>query len=148
VAIVLKTACTLFTNYKSGVLTVDEDCACSDAFCADHAVLLVGYDDTHDPPYWKIKNSWSTGWGEDGYVRIAQTETSVGPYGLFGVLVHGVVPDLAYNVTEQIVECSDGCSGSGGDGASDWDWWVWLLIIIAIVGCGCFCCACIFGTKK
>jgi C1A family cysteine protease len=29
----------------------------------DHAVLLVGYNQTH----WTIKNSWNTGWGNNGY---------------------------------------------------------------------------------
>ena len=35
-----------------------------------HAVLVVGYDTTHDPPYWILKNSWSTQWGENGYARL------------------------------------------------------------------------------
>nr|NQU90421.1 hypothetical protein [Bacteroidota bacterium] len=34
-----------------------------------HAVLLVGYDD--DQQCFKAKNSWGTGWGEDGYFRIS-----------------------------------------------------------------------------
>jgi len=35
----------------------------------DHAVLLVGYG-TANKPYWKVKNSWATTWGEDGYIRL------------------------------------------------------------------------------
>lgn len=33
----------------------------------DHAILLVGY--TKD--YWIIKNSWGTGWGENGFGYIS-----------------------------------------------------------------------------
>lgn len=36
----------------------------------DHAVQLIGYDKNADPPYWKIRNSWGSDWGENGYIRI------------------------------------------------------------------------------
>lgn len=37
----------------------------------DHDVLLVGYTDS----YWKIKNSWGTSWGENGFIRLAPGNT-------------------------------------------------------------------------
>ena len=37
-----------------------------------HAVAIVGYNDSQQ--YFKVKNSWGTGWGEGGYFRIAYSE--------------------------------------------------------------------------
>jgi len=35
-----------------------------------HLVSIIGWDDTTTPPCWIVKNSWGTGWGENGYFRI------------------------------------------------------------------------------
>lgn len=37
----------------------------SDELLGGHAILLVGYDD--DTQRFKFRNSWGTGWGDDGY---------------------------------------------------------------------------------
>jgi C1A family cysteine protease len=40
-----------------------------------HCICAVGYDE--EEGYWIIKNSWNTGWGEDGFVRIAYGEVGI-----------------------------------------------------------------------
>jgi hypothetical protein len=55
---------TSFQTYRGGILT---NCISRHM---DHGVLIVGFDDNNDPPYWIIKNSWSKGWGEQGYIRL------------------------------------------------------------------------------
>jgi cathepsin L len=55
-----------FQFYHSGVLTG----TCGTHL--DHGVLLAGYgvDATTGLKFWKVKNSWGSGWGEAGYIRI------------------------------------------------------------------------------
>jgi parallel beta-helix repeat protein len=40
-----------------------------------HAIAIVGYDDIGG--YWICKNSWGTGWGEDGWFRIEYGECEI-----------------------------------------------------------------------
>ncbi|HNY11729.1 MAG TPA: C1 family peptidase, partial [Candidatus Wallbacteria bacterium] len=40
-----------------------------------HVVLIVGYDDFNQ--CWNVKNSWGTGWGENGYFNIKYGECNI-----------------------------------------------------------------------
>jgi len=57
---------------------------------ANHALLLVGYDEEIDSygntvRFWIARNSWGTDWGEDGYVRIARRGGQKGIKGVCGI---------------------------------------------------------------
>jgi C1A family cysteine protease len=60
----------------------------------NHAIVIVGWNDSNG--YWIMKNSWGTGWGESGYMRIAYGCNQIG-YA------------AAYAIPE-----------SGGGGGGDW----------------------------
>jgi len=61
-----------FQLYKSGVFCG----TCGTAL--DHGVLAVGYGDEGTTPYWKVKNSWGTSWGEAGYIRMCRGSDKCG----------------------------------------------------------------------
>lgn len=58
------------SNYTKGVLDVDSCDNVKDQD-RDHAVVLAGFG-TDLLPYLKMKNSWSSEWGEGGYARISE----------------------------------------------------------------------------
>jgi len=71
-----------FQYYSGGVLT--GNCGTN----LDHGVLAVGYgyDSSSQLNYWKVKNSWGTSWGEQGYVLICKECDKNGNQGECGIL--------------------------------------------------------------
>jgi len=61
-----------FQNYKSGIFSG----ACGKNL--DHGVLAVGYGVSGSTQYWKVKNSWGTSWGEQGYIRMIRGQDECG----------------------------------------------------------------------
>ena len=64
VSVAVQADSNVFRNYKSGVLTGG---ACGTNL--NHGVTAVGYS-TSGTPYYRVKNSWGTSWGEQGFIRI------------------------------------------------------------------------------
>lgn len=65
-----------FSFYASGVY-YDEQCK-NGPDDLDHSVLLVGYGNENGQDYWLVKNSWSTYWGDYGYVKMSQKNNNCG----------------------------------------------------------------------
>jgi cathepsin L len=58
--------------YETGVMNNTASGGGDNEWAIDHAVQLVGYgyDKGYDANYWVVRNSWSTLWGEDGFIRL------------------------------------------------------------------------------
>ena len=57
-----------FESYKRGILN-----NCKGTHL-NHAIAAVGYGSEGGKEYWIVRNSWSTRWGEKGYIRMAVGE--------------------------------------------------------------------------
>lgn len=58
-----------WASYTGGVMTVDQ-CGGYAYNDLDHCVQLTGYNADAETPYWMVRNSWSTDWGNDGYIYL------------------------------------------------------------------------------
>nr|XP_021140803.1 digestive cysteine proteinase 1 isoform X2 [Columba livia] len=65
-----------FSFYSNGIY-YEPKCA-NKSGSLDHAVLAVGYGVLQGETYWLIKNSWSTYWGNDGYILMAMRDNNCG----------------------------------------------------------------------
>merc|ERR1712007_76565 len=62
-----------FQMYTGGVLD-SESCGTN----LDHGVAVVGYGTDGGKDYWKVRNSWGSTWGEEGYIRMVRGKNMCG----------------------------------------------------------------------
>jgi C1A family cysteine protease len=60
-----------WSSYWGGIMT---NCGTN----LDHAVQIVGVYPVSSGGYWKIRNSWSTSWGESGFIRLSYGHNTCG----------------------------------------------------------------------
>ncbi|XP_059663548.1 ervatamin-B-like [Cornus florida] len=73
-----------FQLYSGGVFS---------GFCKtslNHGVTVVGYGVDSGRKYWLVRNSWGTGWGERGYIRMERG--SAGKKGICGIAAEASYP--------------------------------------------------------
>jgi C1A family cysteine protease len=77
-----------FQLYKSGVFT--GNCGTK----LDHGVLAVGYGYFEGEDFYLVKNSWSTSWGDKGYIKLGRGAKYNNGDGQCGMLLQASYPVL------------------------------------------------------
>ncbi|OQS02651.1 cysteine protease family C01A [Thraustotheca clavata] len=85
VQVVVEAGNNVWKNYKSGVVR-----QCPGAQ-SDLAALAVGYGTANGVQHFKIKNSWGTVWGEQGYIYL---QRGVGGKGMCNAAEHPLFPKI------------------------------------------------------
>jgi C1A family cysteine protease len=44
----------------------------------NHCVMATGFNTTAETPYWIVRNSWASTWGEAGYIYLEMAENTCG----------------------------------------------------------------------
>lgn len=92
VSVAIEADQTSFQFYSSGVLT--SSCGTN----LDHGVLLVGWGELNGKKYWKVKNSWGSSWGKNGYILLERgINETAGQCGITLMASYPVIPKNLIN---------------------------------------------------
>merc|ERR1712072_654749 len=83
-------------DYTGGVMTTAA-CGSMGANSQDHCVMATGFNTSAPTPYWIVRNSWSSTWGEEGYIYLEMAENTC------GLADDATIPDVKLDLTKQEV---------------------------------------------
>merc|ERR1719316_2039312 len=66
-----------WNDYTGGVLTA-AGCGPMGAMYQDHCVMATGFNTNATTPYWIVRNSWASTWGEEGYIYLEMAKNTCG----------------------------------------------------------------------
>jgi len=67
----------VWNDYTGGVMTANA-CGSMGADSQDHCVMATGFNTTAPTPYWIVRNSWASTWGEAGYIYLEMSKNTCG----------------------------------------------------------------------
>merc|ERR1712232_330719 len=83
-----------WNDYTGGVMS-SAACGSMGADYQDHCVMATGFNTTAPVPYWIVRNSWSSTWGEEGYVYLEMAENTC------GLADDATIPEVKLDLTEE-----------------------------------------------
>merc|ERR1712100_952612 len=87
----------VWNDYTGGVMT-SAACGPMGATYQDHCVMAVGYNSTAPTPYWIVRNSWASTWGEEGYIYLEMAKNTC------GLADDATIPEVTLDLDEKQAE--------------------------------------------
>merc|ERR1711959_329164 len=84
----------VWNDYTGGVMT-SSACGPMGAMYQDHCVMATGYNSTAPVPYWIVRNSWASTWGEEGYIYLEMAKNTC------GLADDATIPDVKLDLDEK-----------------------------------------------
>ena len=68
-------------------------CGPMGAMYQDHCVMATGFNVSAPTPYWIVRNSWASTWGEEGYVYLEMAKNTC------GIADDATIPEVKLDMT-------------------------------------------------
>merc|ERR1712185_801946 len=84
----------VWNDYTGGVMT-SAACGPMGAMYQDHCVMAVGFNTLAPTPYWIVRNSWASTWGEQGYIYLEMAKNTC------GLADDATIPEVKVDLSEE-----------------------------------------------